>query len=819
LSFNNNTNSGTICNFVTSVSGLYVANLGGSNNVSNCEDVDTNVWFWSNSLIQSYDNITDALADIAAGDPMDDGILHIDSAHTPYVEDVFLDADTTTEYDNIVEFQGGGSDDTLIAGSLFFHGFDGLNISGLTLSEYVEGWQNAGLVALYDVSVAGLDLSGAGAGIEIHDQDGEIYLSHVNANGTTGSGAFLENIASSVASYVNIENSSFEGNSTGLEVEAFGPISLSEVMASYNANAGALISNNIFGSDENIDIIDSGFSYNRDSDGLVAFSNGEVSLQNVTAQNNANGVVLSTLGGVDVGEGTFSHNGCCGLSVENYGDADVSISDVVSLGNSSNGVSIYNDDGDSNVRLIDSLFTFNNIGLDIGAYGVVDLDGVSADLNSEVGAYIYTDGSIQIDSGSFSGTFGGYFDDEDYGNGFGLMAYAAGSIELDGVDAIANFGGGAWLENVGGVGDLSVSNGNFSNNVFSLNEVAALNADSDGMVTLSNLDVSYNFSDGADVTYWDGSFAELLVENSTFNENSDQIVGGWGWGLYADNGAGDATLTNVMTNNNLEEGTWVGTSGSVTVENSTFNENGDYGLDIGADGDISLIDVAANGNLEDGAYLDSDGNIFIDPSVFNNNVSDGVYAYATGEVTVSCNTFANNGDYGLDVDAPVLNLYGNTFANNFGGDYNYTGALNFDANCNPSGGGGGGVSGNQVSFSIVCLNPEVFTTILGRNRALFSLLCGYNSQMAVLDLLPADLPAGYQYLAGMVINVLDNEQLIIDLPAGATVTPSFKVDDLSAYYAILYWNGSEWVELDGVLIGDYFEAQVGFTGIFALVAK
>ena len=77
-------------------------------------------------------------------------------------------------------------------------------------------------------------------------------------------------------------------------------------------------------------------------------------------------------------------------------------------------------------------------------------------------------------------------------------------------------------------------------------------------------------------------------------------------------------------------------------------------------------------------------------------------------------------------------------------------------------------------------------------------LCDQQTTIHSVDAngLPGKLPAGYSFVRGLKLNVLTNGQLLQNLPDGSGVQMSFPLYNQSRdSYAVLYWDGSKWVEV------------------------
>jgi hypothetical protein len=101
------------------------------------------------------------------------------------------------------------------------------------------------------------------------------------------------------------------------------------------------------------------------------------------------------------------------------------------------------------------------------------------------------------------------------------------------------------------------------------------------------------------------------------------------------------------------------------------------------------------------------------------------------------------------------------------------------------------------------------------------------------DELPGPLPEGDAFGSAFTDAILRGG--VAQSTVDGVVTVSFVVPDRlkKADLAILFWDGSKWVDLNGAIFGNgknvfdpghgipdgHFEAQVNFTGTFALVGK
>jgi len=59
--------------------------------------------------------------------------------------------------------------------------------------------------------------------------------------------------------------------------------------------------------------------------------------------------------------------------------------------------------------------------------------------------------------------------------------------------------------------------------------------------------------------------------------------------------------------------------------------------------------------------------------------------------------------------------------------------------------------------------------------------------------LPGKLPQGFSFVMGLDIKVLSNGQTLQNLPNGSGIQMDFPISS-GNQFAVLYWNGSSWVE-------------------------
>jgi hypothetical protein len=792
---------------------------------------------------------------------------------------------------------------------------------------------------------------------------------------------------------VTINDITIDGTtSNGLTVNTTGNININNVKSNNNALDGALLGSSSSPTGGSIQVTDSEFNYNNQSDpslytypanraGLQAYAAGNVTLNNVTAdQNNADGVLLGGFlgdevkGNILITGGDFSSNGWLGL--EFYADGAITLDNNVTANGNNNGTNYGNaylsnvTPASKNLDISVSDSTFNGSngdGLRVYSYGNVTLNNVTADDNDYDGAILGDanfgspiGGDINVHGGDFSYNWGDGYS----WNPAGLEAYAAGNITLDiGVTADSNYNGsGAYLDNTYGSdvpGNISISNSTFGDSSGTNgNGVNGLETYSKGNIALSTVTADYNgaaganldnclFDEGAggctgtgviginnsnfndnggncfDCDSWDGLDASsngkitlmdvtandnaiegahldnsrgtggIEVDNSTFNGNG--ICGfhcfwtQFGLDAYSN---GDIILTNVTADGNFMDGAYLDNSygiGGIEVDNGTFNGNGSCaysctdsiffptnGLNASSNSEITLTDVTANGNFMDGAYLDnsySTGsmNIEVDNSIFNGNGDNGLEAYSNGDitldntdaigniegdgayidppgvVTIKCGHYDTNGGAGInDEGSTSLHLNNPELSGNGNGPYTYAGTAIIGIDCDgtsaPSGSSSGGSHNTSDNIIPITGLPIHTIDVTGgegngldctqyggtqlilpdRDSALFPCPISDSASLSAStsDKVPGTLPASDTFVSGFTTSVIKNGAS--SSPVENPITVSFSVPDnmKNAKLAILYWDGSKWVEVSGHMSPDgHFEATTNLTGTFVLVSK
>jgi hypothetical protein len=307
-----------------------------------------------------------------------------------------------------------------------------------------------------------------------------------------------------------------------------------------------------------------GFYWNGDS-GLVIFTYGTITLNNITANDNGQNAAA------DTGWGAYLDN--CGYD-SLLGDCTDA---VTPKGITLNGTNTFNGN-------------FQD-GLWATSLGLIKGNNLTANLNGEHGAYL----DNQWGAGSVGGiTLTGTNNFE--GNGSdGLLALSHGTITMSNISANWNLGNGAFIDNWSITGPQVNVTLTGTNNFLGNGDSIAFTGSglivwTEGNITINNLTANWNQEDGAYLNNWNYAFLTPFVKLTgvnTFRGNGD-------WGLYVDS-AGAVDLTKVTADAN-GDGVYVGADGNIIITCGSMTNNTGFGWSIGSLGTVTLKGVFAYGN-------------------------------------------------------------------------------------------------------------------------------------------------------------------------------------------------------------------------------
>ena len=459
-------------------------------------------------------------------------------------------------------------------------------------------------------------------------------------------GALLDNTAGNAAVIINRSPKTFwnsfnDNNYTGIEVKSKGAITATNLSASDNGDSGAYLSN--ADGSGSITIITTGSAvsgaFNSNSSfGISATSKGSITLTNINA--NSNGSAGARLNNCQVdGEGYCTGNGTV------------------------------------TVRAVGTTNQFNTNkyhGLYIAASGLVNLSDIQADGNGYSGLYVKN--QYPLKSGSITLKVSKNKTNSFSGNGwlnphavYSLEIYSNGTITLYAGNVIANYGGGALLQNSSS--SLASSVYLYDSN-FEANEGTGIDVDSKGSIFLAGVQSRYNSVNSGEIDFTGETVFEHLTpyyESDTwwFDGNKDDPVD-----IILTSDEFDVVLQVFDKDGNLiasDDDSYGGTNAHLTF---SLPADGNYYIRISSNNDktgnyvVYLNDAAMNNPTQyqyDGADLNNStgtGSVSVTNSVYNPTVNfyhnnlNGMQITTKGSVTISNMSAMQNGEDGLNISSP-----------------------------------------------------------------------------------------------------------------------------------------------------------------------
>jgi hypothetical protein len=496
------------------------------------------------------------------------------------------------------------------------------------------------------------------------DSLGAISLNNItaNGNGTSGTydGLYVETYTGSLPHGITVTGTNnFNLNTkNGAEILATGPISVSNVSASYNSGgAGVTIRNNYLGSLKPQSVAMSGtntLTYN-DADNLNIKTYGAITINNLTANfsSTGNGADLGfnitgnvTLNGVN----TFDFNHINGLSVVSKGT--VLLNNLKAMFNNTGfGVYIQNDFSTTSspvtlkgITVVDQ----NHLdGLDIFSKGKVTIGGLEAsfngNINSDAGARIVNSAASSAQGVTLTGTNTFNFN---YGDGLditSLGAVSVGSLTAS-QNGHSNSNYGANIYNAGATTAQPVTL--TGNTIINFNYGDGMDLVSHGVIKLGNLTADYNGHTSSNIGAYiynagAGTAQNIMLSGTNFFDFN------YGTGLALDSrGAITASNLNASFNSHstgVSLNNTAGTAGITLTGTNTFNFNNGMGLHVASNGSIMASNLTANQNGSSLANYGVDlnnatgtGNVTLTGNnIFNNNQSDGIDIFSHGTITTN----------------------------------------------------------------------------------------------------------------------------------------------------------------------------------------
>jgi hypothetical protein len=423
---------------------------------------------------------------------------------------------------------------------------------------------------------------------------GAIKVTNLSAGGNGwdggGWGAWLDNSSSGAAGSVTIastgkRNEFNENSAGGLTVDSKGAITVANLEADSNGNAGAVLNNTHsgMGSPQKVTLSGYGNFFNNGASGLAVASYGLITTNNLTANDNGqnHGVY---------GWGAWLDN--CGYDSGSVDCLSTGVPQGISLNGTNNFHNNYKD------------------GLWATSLGLIKANSISSSGNERHGAYMDNQWDDTHTYGiKLTGT--NYFENNSMD---GILAYSNGSITISNLNANWNKNDGADLNTHNTITApanviLTGTNnflGNGTNNGIDPPWGSGLWVDATGVITINNLTANWNQEYGAHLDNYIGGYWRpipaltiSLTGTNTFYRNG---ADGLSDGLYF-NSYGNVSLVKITADANGDDGVDGHTAANpgdpvpnITITCGRMTANAVYGYYLNASGTVTLIGVTGYGN-------------------------------------------------------------------------------------------------------------------------------------------------------------------------------------------------------------------------------
>ncbi len=504
---------------------------------------------------------------------------------------------------------------------------------------------------------------------------GAISAGSLNANNNSGPGASLDNHLAATAQPVTMSGtSSFTGNSGyGLGVASQGAITLHNVTSDFNAGgSGATLENDYcLTCLAPIYITGTNWFAGNGVDGLLVYSRGVISVNNLNADSNitgygaylANNYTATVASAVHVtGTNWFLGNALNGLYVASDGAITLNNLNVNGNGGAGalDGLNAFNEGAASAQGItLTGVNTFNGNtrnGANIQAAGPVSLYNVTAIGNSGATGLTIENDFLGASHPQNVSLLGVNNLSSNLSDNLDVQTYGAIKIQNLTADFSATGNGANLYYNTLDVtGAVTLA----GTNTFDSNSGFGLNIRSYGAVSINNLDASYNGNNsGAVIRNTAAASAPVtLTGHNTFLMNKVDGVDIFSNGaisvsyLTADSNGGGSGEYGAYINNNAAPALGVTLSGT-----NTFDFNYDMGLFVFSKGAITISNLNAIGNIHnDGVDLNNTSGTasvaLTGFNTFNSNNGFGLYALSNGNISASNLTADCNGYSGTCMTA------------------------------------------------------------------------------------------------------------------------------------------------------------------------
>jgi hypothetical protein len=570
----------------------------------------------------------------------------------------------------------------------------------------------------------------------------------------------------------------------------------------------------------------------------VDTGNGSVTLENVDVNGNAGqGAYVEAGDDVEITNSNFDENGYLGYLI--FGECfGIGMQECVYTGEEpvagAYGAYLEFDYGD---------------GLHVDTDENITLRDISASSNSNNGALAHTEESVFVENSEFSnnaepiyiggeGGLFGYFLYDQFGLEESLFIPAS---EFYLAVSLFDLGDGD-----GGLGfQMEVESGD------------GLQVEAESNISLTGVSAEDNAGDGAEL-YTEGN---INVSESNFNDNGFGSDGFMAYGIFGQDGYegeqfeaytsngnglhmasdGTTTLIGVTANGNAMYGAEIYTDSNVFVEDSQFSGNGDYGYgsyeyhssygyyDEGL-GQFVVLDEESQSEewYGSGLYIDAGGNVTLKDVDANGNYLDGAEIYANGgSILVLCGNYNDNGEYGIYAeDASSLELAGPVIMGNGNSpdEYFFGGSITVSEDCTVPEEEKDEKKEKYEDAASICEGTTTATFLLpSGDFVVFP--CPINDQAFVKTVFEKDLPEeleeGLKFLSALNTNVVRDNVVVEELEKSVVISFIIPEGTDPETLSILFWDGTEWIELAGQVSADglYFEVSTQLAGTFVLVSK
>lgn len=642
-----------------------------------------------------------------------------------------------------------------------------------------------------------------------------IILNHVTSELNDGSGIVISNAVGNLS--INNVTSSNNGIN-GITINASGNVFIDHTNTGFNGMNGIAITNssNVF--------ISNTTASNNNASGLTLNLTDDVSISNTSADSNvSNGMII---------------NNAEDVTVDNNSNADT---------NGINGIVVLNSDS---ARFANAFVDNNNRdGIFVQGTSLVSLESVSA-----------TNNGTDIPGGSGNGGF-----TNDLGSGVRVIGTGTTLVQLArgifnnneryGIEVINTLNNSIYVSAnptscIGNGGGCYNRPTIFDNTAPSVTPVVSGSAGANGWYT-SDVTVSWDYSDLESGIYIGCSPVTLTDETA-----------GTPVSCIATNLAGLSTQATVMimidkTGPSADLGVTSGTPGlngwytsdivvqtsgndsisgpalcttdqTINTESSSITVNGSCTNQAGISADaaplvlkidktgpnLSLpLEIIADATDEFGTLViyaaNSIDNFDPSPTVTCTPPSGSFFANGTTTVTCSSEDEAGNiahGNFNVVVNEQIQPWTGAT-----GGDKDPT-KYSLDEYFIP-------VTGETLVLDIIC-PPDNFSYQIPGISIAFINLCGYQANIEIIrsnDLLN-EIPDNFTLLNGFTITILKDGSPV-DLPGDAMLEFEFEIAEANNGESVhvLFWDGVNWVEINGVADDNIFKIKESFTGSFVFV--